>query len=377
MATPKRVFSGIQPTAVMTIGNYFGAVKNWVRLQDECEAVYCVVDLHAMTVAYDPRELRRSTKDMFAALLACGVDLERATVFVQSTVPEHAELCWVLATLASAGDLGRMTQFKEKSSLLRGGEGGGRRNGRAGGRPGDDDGPGSRRRDDAGKPSHDDGSFVPAGLLFYPVLQAADILAYRADCVPVGRDQSQHLEMSRGLARRFNARFGRVFPEPETLHTPVPKLLSPGDPTKKMSKSLGPKHYVGLFEEEESVRRKIRSAVTDSGAPAAGGQASPGVENLLAILGACGFQDDADQMRRDYFAGALRYVDLKGRTADALVALTSEMRERRAAVLRREKDLDEVIHAMAGRARAMAGETLALVREKTGMLLPGPTPELV
>ena len=171
MATPQRVFSGIQPTAVMTIGNYFGAVKNWVRLQDECEAVYCVVDLHAMTVAYDPRELRRSTKDMFAALLACGVDPERATVFVQSTVPEHTELCWVLATLASAGDLGRMTQFKEKSSLLRGGEGGGRRNGRAGGRTGDDDGPRSRRRDDGGGSSHDDGSFVPAGLLFYPVLQ--------------------------------------------------------------------------------------------------------------------------------------------------------------------------------------------------------------
>ena len=351
MATPKRVFSGIQPTAVMTIGNYFGAVKNWVRLQHECEAVYCVVDLHAMTVAYDPPELRQSTRDMFAALLACGVDPERATVFVQSTVPEHTELCWVLATLASVGDLGRMTQFKEKSSVLKGGPDGERTDG-------------------------DDGTFVSSGLLFYPVLQAADILAYRADCVPVGRDQSQHLEMSRGLARRFNARFGRVFPEPETLHTEVPKLLSPADPTKKMSKSLGPKHYVGLFEEEDSVRRKIRSAVTDSGAPPASGEASPGVENLLTILAACGFEEDADQMRRDYFAGSLRYVDLKGRTADALVALTSEMRGRWADVLGREKDLDEVIHAMAGRARAMAGETLALVREKTGMQPPGPYPEL-
>ena len=374
MATPKRVFSGIQPTAVMTIGNYFGAVKNWVRLQHECEAVYCVVDLHAMTVAYDPRELRQSTRDMFAALLACGVDPERATVFVQSTVPEHTELCWVLATLASVGDLGRMTQFKEKSSLLKGGPDGERTDGE---RTDGDGGSGSRQGSGTdGSRVADDGTFVSSGLLFYPVLQAADILAYRADCVPVGRDQSQHLEMSRGLARRFNARFGRVFPEPETLHTEVPKLLSPADPTKKMSKSLGPKHYVGLFEEEDSVRRKIRSAVTDSGTPPASGEASPGVENLLTILAACGFEEDADQMRRDYFAGSLRYVDLKGRTADALVALTGEMRERRADVLGREKDLDEVIHAMAGRARAMAGETLALVREKTGMQPPGPHPEL-
>ena len=364
MALPKRVFSGIQPTSVMTIGNYFGAVKNWVRLQDECDAVYCVVDLHAMTVAYDPRELRRSTKEMFVSLLACGIDPERATVFVQSTVPEHAELSWVLATMASLGDLGRMIQFKEKSRLLKGNPGGG--------------------SEDAGDDGTiDDRTFVSSGLLFYPVLQSADILAYRADCVPVGRDQSQHLEMSRGLARRFNARFGRVFPEPETLHTPVPKLLSPSDPTKKMSKSLGPKHFIGLFEEEDSVRRKVRSAVTDSGAPPAGDEASPGVENLLTILAACGFDEDADQMRRDYFAGTLRYVDLKGRTADALVALTTEMRDRKADVLRREKDLDGLIHAMAGRARAMAEKTLALVRDKTGMYPPGrrgwppnPNPEL-
>lgn len=393
MEPPKRVFSGIQPTAVMTIGNYFGAVKNWVRLQDECDAVYCVVDLHAMTVAYDPRELRRATKEMFVALLACGVDPERATVFVQSTAPEHTELCWVFATLASLGDLGRMTQFKEKSNLLKGrsssgaGPGGeSAADGGLGGKSATGGGLGNQSAAGGGLGSQDDevandgitddrttddGTFVPSGLLFYPVLQAADILAYRADFVPVGRDQSQHLELSRGLARRFNARFGQVFPEPETLHTPVPKLVSTADPTKKMSKSLGPRHYIGLFEEEDSVRRKVRSAVTDSGAPPSSDEASPGIENLLTILTACGFEADAQQMRRDYFAGSLRYVDLKGRTADALVALTTEMRDRRADVLRREKDLDGLIHAMAGRARAMAGATLALVREKTGLYPPG------
>ncbi len=350
MPTRKRVYSGIQPTAVMTIGNYFGAVQNWVRLQDECDCVYCVVDLHAMTGSYHAEELRRSSREMFVSLLAAGIDPERATVYIQSTVPEQTELCWMLATLTSLGDLSRMTQFKEKSGLLKGGL------------------------------AEDAGTFVSAGLLFYPVLQAADILAYRSDCVPVGQDQSQHLELSRGIARRFNSRFGYLFPEPETLHTPVTKVLSTADPTRKMSKSLGPRHFIGLFEEEDSIRGKIRSAVTDSGMPAKAGatgdndggerRASPGIENLLTMLTACGHADDAEQMRTDYFAGTLRYVDLKGRTADALVALTGQMRERRADILRRETDVDGRIMEMAEKARAMAGETLALAREKLGVFQP-------
>lgn len=349
MPPRKRVYSGIQPTAVMTIGNYFGAVQNWVRLQDECDCVYCVVDLHAMTAPYDPPELRRASTEMFVSLLAAGIDPDRTTVYIQSTVPEQTELCWLLATLASLGDLSRMTQFKEKSALLKGGLG------------------------------EDDGTFISAGLLFYPVLQAADILAYRADGVPVGQDQSQHLELSRGIARRFNSRFGQLFPEPETLHTPITKVLSTADPTRKMSKSLGRRHYIGLFEGEGSIRKKIRSAVTDSGvAPQAPGngtedgdrQASPGIENLLTLLAACGHEADARRMREDYFAGTLRYVDLKGMTADALVALTTEMRERRADILRRETDLEGRIMAMGERARTMAGETLALARERMGTFPP-------
>ena len=350
MPKRKRIYSGIQPTAVMTIGNYFGAVQNWVRLQDECDCVYCVVDLHAMIASHGAEELRRASKDMFVSLLAAGIDPDRTTVYIQSTVPEQTELCWMLATLTSLGDLGRMTQFKEKSALLKGGS------------------------------ADDDGTFISAGLLFYPVLQAADILAYRTDCVPVGQDQSQHLELSRGIARRFNTRFGYLFPEPETLHTPITKVLSTADPARKMSKSLGPRHYIGLFEEEDSIRKKIRSAVTDSGRPAQGAgsdaedadgrRASPGIENLLTMLMACGHEDDARQMREDYFSGTLRYVDLKGLTADALVALTGEMRDRRADILRRETDLDGRIMAMAERARSMAGETLALAREKMGMFSP-------
>ncbi|MCY4398529.1 MAG: tryptophan--tRNA ligase [Gemmatimonadetes bacterium] len=350
MPQRKRIYSGIQPTAVMTIGNYFGAVQNWVRLQDECDCVYCVVDLHAMIATHDAGELRYASKEMFVSLLAAGIDPDRTTVYIQSTVPEQTELCWMLATLTSLGDLSRMTQFKEKSALLKGGHAG------------------------------DESAFVSAGLLFYPVLQAADILAYRTDCVPVGQDQSQHLELSRGIARRFNSRFGYLFPEPETLHAPITKVLSTADPSRKMSKSLGPRHYIGLFEEEDSIRKKIRSAVTDSGRPGQGAgadaedprdrRASPGIENLLTLLAACGHEDDARQMREDYFSGTLRYVNLKGLTADALVALTGEMRDRRAEILRRETDLDGRIKAMAERARSMAGETLALARDKMGMFSP-------
>lgn len=336
MSQRKRVFSGIQPTAVMTIGNYFGAVKNWVRLQDEHECLYCVVDLHAMTLPYDAAELRSGSRDMFVSLLAAGLDPERCTVFIQSTVPEHTELCWILATITSLGDLTRMTQFKEKGGLL-----------------GDED----------------DGSFVSSGLLFYPVLQAADIMAYRAHYVPVGQDQAQHLELSRGLARRFNSRFGEVFPEPETLVTEVPKVLSTADPTRKMSKSLGPKHYISLFEEEESVRQKIRSAVTDSG-DTPDGEMSPGIENLITLLRACERGDTADAMLADYRDGSLRYVDLKGEVADALVELTGRMRARRADIQRQETDLDGRIFEMAAKARSMAAETLALVREKAGLQIP-------
>ncbi len=343
-----RVYSGIQPTAVMTIGNYFGAVKNWARLQEDRECVYCVVDLHALIGSDDPDGLRRASREMFVSLLAAGIDPGRTIVYIQSTVPEQTELCWLLATLTSLGDLGRMTQFKEKSTILPGG---------------------------AAQGATDEGTFVSAGLLFYPVLQAADILAYRAGCVPVGQDQSQHLELSRGLARRFNSRFGFLFPEPETLYTRVPKVMSTADPTRKMSKSLGPRHYIGLFEEEASVRRKIRSAVTDSGvtpgARGSGRSVSPGIANLLTLLEACGHADEAAAMRDDYLAGTLRYVDLKSRTADALVALTSEMRDRRADVLRRETDLDGRINEMAARARGMAGETLERAREMMGVYPPG------
>lgn len=225
--TNNTVLSCIQPTGDMHLGNYFGAVKNWVTLQDsgKYKTVYGVVDLHAMTMPYDPRQLKTNTENLVIDLLAAGLQPGKSTVFVQSLVPEHTELYWIFSCITPYGDLTRQTQFKDKSEQV------------------------SERSDD----------FISAGLFTYPTLQAADILVYRAGYVPVGRDQEQHLELSRDIARRFNQTFGEeLFPEPKVLSTETPKLRSLASPDKKMSKSLGPKHYIGLFEEEVSVRKKIR-----------------------------------------------------------------------------------------------------------------------
>ena len=227
--TKKRVLSCIQPTGEMHIGNYFGAVKNWVRIQDEYECFYGVVDLHAMTMPYDPKKLKENSLRMVAELLACGIDPSKSVLFIQSLVPEHSELTWIFNCVASFGELSRMTQFKDKSEQIESG-----------------------------------GKFISAGLFTYPVLQAADILVYKANFVPVGKDQVQHLELSRNIAVRFNKQFGEFFPEPEPLLTEVQKLASLADPTKKMSKSLGEKHYIGLFEEEAKIVKKVKSAVTDT-----------------------------------------------------------------------------------------------------------------
>ncbi len=240
----------------MHIGNYFGAVKNWVALQDTHECIYSVVDLHAITRPYEPNKLRENTQRMVVDLLACGIDPQKAILFIQSLVPEHTELTWILSCLCPYGDLKRMTQFKDKSALVEG---------------------------------EDTTQFVSAGFFSYPVLQAADILVYRAQYVPVGKDQEQHLELSRELARRFNNQFGvDLFPEPAPLFTPTPKIMSLVDPSKKMSKSSGERHYIALFEDEKSLRNKIKSAVTDSGDRPPEGLMSPGVANLFEILGACG-----------------------------------------------------------------------------------------
>lgn len=334
MSKQKTVLSCIQPTGEMHLGNYFGAVRNWVDLQEsgEYRCFFGAVDLHAMTVAYDPKVLKKNTESMIIDLMAAGIEPGKSCLFIQSLVPEHAELYWIFSCLTSYGDLTRQTQFKDKSEQV---------------------------TDTAD-------SFISAGLFTYPTLQAADILMYRAGFVPVGKDQDQHLELSRTIALRFNRQFGEdYFPEPQALSTETPKLMSPADPLKKMSKSLGPKHYIGLFEEEKSVRKKIKSAVTDSG-DLSPDEVSPGVENLITLIRACGEGHLADELTEKYRGGGM-YGELKETAADIVCQLTNKMRTRREEIASDRKAVMSKIQETSDDARDVASETLKDVRRLAGL----------
>ncbi|MCB9343231.1 MAG: tryptophan--tRNA ligase [Lewinellaceae bacterium] len=328
----KNVLSGIQPTGDLHLGNYFGAVKNWVKLQSEYKCHFSVVDYHSMTMPYNPIQLRENTWKMAFYLLACGVKLEN--LFIQSLVPEHLELAWVLGSTASYGELTRMTQFKDKTDQLK---------------------------------ESDKDAFVSVGLFSYPVLQAADILIYHAEYVPVGKDQEQHLELSRNIAQRFNNQFGKeYFVQPEPLFTETPKILSPADPTRKMSKSLGEKHYINLFGEEDRVRKQIKSAVTDTG-DTPEGEMSAGVGNLFELLRACEQMEAHDSLMDDYKAGALRYSDLKEAVANAIVDLINPFKERYEAILADKKAVKGQIQESSAAIRQIARQTMREVREITGL----------
>ena len=328
----KNVLSCIQPTGDLHIGNYFGAVRNWVRLQDEYACTYGVVDYHSMTMPYNPAQLRENTWKMVFYLLACGIKPEN--LFIQSLVPEHVELSWVLGCTTSYGELTRMTQFKDKTEQLH---------------------------------ETDKDAFISTGLFAYPVLQAADILIYHADYVPIGKDQEQHLELSRNIAQRFNHQFGHeYFLHPEPLFTETPKILSPANPAKKMSKSLGEKHYVNLFGEEDRVRKQIRSAVTDTGETVAG-EMSAGVSNLFELLRACGNTAAHDSLMLDYQANALKYSALKEAVADTLVEMITPLRERLAELNADKKSVKTQIQESSAEIRKRAQQTMREVREMTGL----------
>ncbi|HEY2805727.1 MAG TPA: tryptophan--tRNA ligase [Gemmatimonadales bacterium] len=322
-----RVFSGIQPSGDLHIGNYLGAVRNWVRLQDQYECIFCIVDLHAITQPYETADFGQRTLDMAIGLLAAGIDPERATLFVQSHVPEHSELMWLLNTVTPLGELERMTQFKDKSSKL---------------------------------------ESVPAGLLNYPTLQAADILLYKADLVPVGEDQVQHLELSREVARRFNARFGReIFPEPKPLLTDAPRIVGL-DGHAKMSKSLG--NTIGLMDSPEVIWEKLRPAMTD---PARKTKKDPGTPEICNIYALHKFFSTPEQvtMVAERCRGALwGCIDCKRVLADNIVAALSPIRERAEALKRNPDEVRAVLARGAARCRSLAGQTLAEVREIMGFL---------
>jgi len=327
----KTVLSCIQPTGDMHFGNYFGAVKNWVDLQYQYNCYYGVVDYHAMTMPYNPKKLRESTWALMFNLLAVGVKSEN--LFIQSLVPEHTELAWIFNCFASYGQVSRMTQFKDKSSQ-------------------------SEEKADG---------YISTGLFTYPVLQAADILIYRADYVPVGKDQDQHLELSRNIAQRFNNMVGKdYFVMPETLHTETPSIRSTADPSRKMSKSAGEKHFINVFADEARIRKQIKSAVTDTG-DTPEGEMSAGVENLFGLLKAAGGDAAHNSLMDDYNAGALRYVDLKTAVADTLVDISDPLREKRAELMANKKEIKNQIKDSSAEIRKRAQETVKEVKELSGL----------
>jgi tryptophanyl-tRNA synthetase len=328
--TVPRILSGVQPTGNTHLGNYLGAFRQWVEMQHEFDAYYPVVDLHAITLAYDPGELRERTLEVAAILLACGLDPETCTVFVQSHVPEHTELAWLFNHLATFGELRRMTQFKAKAN---------------------DRGEGA----------------LPAGYFNYPVLQAADILIYQADRVPVGEDQRQHLELTRDLAERFNARFGQTFVVPEAY---IPKVggrvMDLQLPEAKMSKSsASAAGRIELLDPPETIRKKVRSAVTDSGREVVARPDKPAISNLLELFSVATGRS-VGELEQTYAGRG--YGDLKSDLADALIAVLAPVRQRYQELRGDPAYLTAVLEQGAAKAQALARENLALAKSRMGFL---------
>lgn len=326
-----RILSGIQPTGQFHLGNYLGALKHWVRLQEDetNECFYAIVDLHALTTVHDAEILKENTKDAQIAMLALGFSPGKSTLFIQSRVPQHTELAWILSTLTPLGELERMTQFKDKSKQV----------GKTG---------------------------INAGLLTYPTLMAADIILYNPNYVPVGEDQIQHLELTRGLAEKFNKNYGEIFTLPKAVtKKEMARIMSLQDPAKKMSKSLGPQHYVGLFEDEKSIRDKIKTAVTDSGNEVKYDPKNrPAVSNLLSIYS--GVTDKPIKDIEKSFSGK-GYADFKTELAEAVVNHLRPIRERYEYLKQNPAEAEHAFGSGSERAKLEAEKTMKKVRRAVGL----------
>lgn len=337
MTNPSRkpiVLSGAQPSGQLTIGNYLGALRQWDQMQDDYDCLYCIVDLHAITVRQDPTALREASLDSLALYLACGIDPNRSSVFMQSHVPEHSQLGWILNCYTQFGELSRMTQFKDKSER------------------------------------HTNN--VNAGLFTYPVLMAADILLYQANQVPVGHDQKQHLELARDVAMRFNALHGDIFTVPEPYIPPVAaRVMSLQEPTKKMSKSdENPWNFVGLLEDPKMISKKFKKAMTDSEDPprvAYDIENKPGVANLLSILS--GVTGKSVETLVNEYEGKM-YGHLKGDVADAVIALLEPVQQRFRELRADQTTMQQVMAKGAAEARARASVTLNKVYDAVGFVMP-------
>lgn len=323
-----RVFSGIRPTGELHIGNYLGAIKQWLDFQEKHECVFCIVDWHAITTPYKVQNLQKNILDVAIAYLAAGLDPEKCILFVQSQVKEHAELAWLLGTIAPLGELQRMTQFKEKTKKHK--------------------------------------EYVNAGLLNYPVLMASDILLYKTDLVPVGKDQEQHIELTRSLAKKFNQKFGETFKEPEVfLAEKGAKIMSLQNPSKKMSKTDNPAGCIGLFEEPEEIQKKIMSSVTDTGKQIRfDEEKKPGVSNLLTIYSLFSEQKIKDLERKFKGKG---YADLKKSLSQLLIDRLEPFRRKKKELEAREIYVHEVLELGRKKAQVLASSTIQEVRSKMGL----------
>jgi tryptophanyl-tRNA synthetase len=324
-----RIFSGIRPTGGLHLGNYLGAIKQWIDLQEKNECIFCIVDWHAITTPYNPKELQKNILETTAVYLAAGINPEKSIIFVQSEVKEHVELAWLLGTITPMGELSRMTQFKEKSK------------------------------------QHKD--YINSGLFTYPVLMAADILLYKGQAVPVGKDQEQHVELTRTIAKKFNQKFGRVFEEPETLLPKTgAKIMSLTDPQKKMSKSDDPKSCISLFDSPEDIQKKIMSAETDSGKDVIYNiTKKPGISNLLTIYSL--LADKSTQEIEREFKGK-GYGDFKKSLAKIVIDYLEPFRRKQKELQTRDVYVKDILSKGASRARIIAETTMQEVREKMGLI---------
>lgn len=327
----KIVFSGIQPTGTIHIGNYLGAIKNWAELQNnpDYDCIFFVVDLHAMTVPYDALHFQTTIHNAVLDNLAAGLDPKKCIIFIQSQIKEHSELTWILNTITPLGELQRMTQFKEKAEEQK--------------------------------------NEISAGLLAYPVLQAADILLYKTDFVPVGKDQEQHVEFTRTLARKFNSKFGEIFKEPAALIPRVgAKIMSLTDPSKKMSKSHGAESYIALFDSDEAIRRKIKIAVTDSEKETRyDPKNKPAISNLITIYHL--FADQPIKEIEKRYAGK-GYADLKKDLAEVIIDYLKPLRQKREKLEKNPDYVKNVLEQGRQKAQKIAAATMLEVKKKTGLI---------
>lgn len=339
MSTPTHtIFSAMQPTGALHLGNYLGALKNWVDLQNsgDYNCIFGIVDFHGMTIDYDPKKMPEHITDLAIDYLSCGLDPNKSTIMVQSHVPEHTELAWIFNCITPIAELERMTQYKDKSKQNQ--------------------------------------KNINVGLFSYPILMAADILLYQADTVPVGQDQTQHVEFTRAVARKFNNKFGKIFPEPKVLLTKSARLMSLTDPKKKMSKSLGPKHYIALTDSPAEIKKKISSALTDTGpspSPALGEGSrvgsSPGVKNLFNLLETFAPLGTHKQLTDEYKKGALKYSDLKSTLADSIIKHLGPIQQKRKELEHDRPRIAEILISGAKKCQKIAKQTMEQVREKIGI----------